>query len=162
MSYPAISVITPSFNQGRFIEETIVSGLDQGYPNLEYLIVDGGSRDGTVDTIRKYERHLAYWVSEPDRGQSHAINKGFQRATGEIVTWLNSDDLLMPGSLSRIAGLFSRRDGGWAAISAVARRPRRMPLLRPIMPSRGCQTDNRQGAPVTTSQQSRPPPTSGK
>src|ERR1700758_987177 len=82
--WPLLSVITPAYNQGQFIEETIRSVLLQGYPNLEYIIIDGGSKDGTVEVIRKYERWLSYWVTEPDNGQSHAINKGFRRARGEI------------------------------------------------------------------------------
>lgn len=104
--YPKISVITPSFNQGTFIEETIRSIIDQGYPNLEYIIIDGGSSDQSVEIIKKYNAEINYWVSEKDSGQSEAINKGLQRATGDIVTWICSDDLLLPGSLFRIAELF--------------------------------------------------------
>ena len=99
MEAPRISVVTPTFNQGAFIEKTIDSVLSQGYPNLEYIIVDGGSKDNTVEVIKKYERHLAYWVSEADRGQSHAINKGMERASGEYLTWLNSDDWYTPRAL---------------------------------------------------------------
>src|SRR5437870_5518796 len=103
MSCPRISMVTPSYNQGPFIRDTILSVLGQGYPNLEYLIIDGGSTDSTVEIIKEYEKHLSYRVSEKDNGQSHAINKGFRKATGEILMWLNSDDLLMPGALFFIA-----------------------------------------------------------
>lgn len=104
--WPKISLVTPSFNQGQFIEETIRSVLLQGYPKLEYIIIDGGSTDNTLDIIKKYEPWLTYWVSEPDRGQSHAINKGIEKATGEILLWLNSDDLVLPGVFALIAQKF--------------------------------------------------------
>ncbi|MEP7356056.1 MAG: glycosyltransferase family 2 protein [Anaerolineales bacterium] len=107
LAYPRITLVTPSFNQGRFLEETIRSILDQGYPNLEYIIIDGGSTDGSVDTIRKYAGQLAYWVSEPDRGQYHAINKGFERSTGEIMAWLNADDKHCPWALRTVAWMFA-------------------------------------------------------
>lgn len=105
--WPKISIVTPSFNQAEFIEETILSVINQGYPNLEYIIIDGGSTDGSVEIIRKYEKHLAYWVSEPDRGQAHAINKGISKITGDIFGWINSDDLLLPGSLKKIAEAYT-------------------------------------------------------
>lgn len=105
--YPKISLVTPSYNQGQFIEQTIRSILDQDYPNLEYSIIDGGSTDSTKKIIKKYANQLSHWVSEKDGGQSDAINKGFAKATGEIMGWLNSDDVLMPGSLSLIAKIFT-------------------------------------------------------
>jgi glycosyltransferase involved in cell wall biosynthesis len=101
--WPKISIVTPSYNQGRFVEETIRSVLLQGYPNLEYIIIDGGSSDGSVEIIKKYKEWLTYWVSEPDRGQSNAINKGFTKASGEIYSWLNSDDYLLTNALTNIA-----------------------------------------------------------
>jgi len=100
--WPRISIVTPSYNQGGFIEQAIRSVLLQGYPNLEYFVVDGGSTDGAVEVIGRYERWITWWVSEADRGQSHAINKGFARATGEIFAWLNSDDYYLPGALEAV------------------------------------------------------------
>ncbi len=105
--WPAISLITPSFNQGRYIEETIRSVLLQGYPNLEYHIIDGGSTDETVEIIRKYEKWLSGWVSEKDAGQSDAINKGFMRCSGEVFNWLCSDDVMAPGALKTVGEQFS-------------------------------------------------------
>ena len=104
--WPRISIVTPGLNQGQFIEETIRSVLLQGYPNLEYIIIDGGSTDDSVDIIKKYIQWLAYWITEPDRGQSHAINKGLTRATGEILAYINSDDLYEPGAFKKIAKIF--------------------------------------------------------
>lgn len=105
-NYPKISIVTPSYNQGQYIEETILSVIGQNYPNLEYIIIDGGSTDNTVEIIKKYEKHLAYWVSEADKGMYHAIQKGFEQSTGEIMAWINSDDLFVSNSFFTIAKVF--------------------------------------------------------
>lgn len=104
--WPCVTIVTPSYNQGQFIEETIRSVLLQGYPNLEYIIMDGGSTDDSVEIIRKYDPWLAHWVSQPDGGQSNAINKGFERATGEIYAWLNSDDTVEPNAVQCVTKYF--------------------------------------------------------
>ncbi len=156
---PTITVVTPSFNQGRFLEETIRSVLLQGYPNLDYVVIDGGSTDTSIDIIRRYEPWLSYWVSENDRGQCHAINKGFQRATGEIFCWLNSDDTFEPGALHAIAAhfilhpdwqvltgscYFIGADGGY--LDARTREP--LPGLRP--PQSICRTPRADGCDTFT------------
>ncbi len=105
--HPKISIVTPSYNQAKFLEETILSVLNQNYPNLEYIIIDGGSTDGSVDIIRKYEDRLAFWVSEPDEGQYDAVNKGFSKSTGEIMVLLNSYDKYVSGAFLSIGEIFS-------------------------------------------------------
>jgi len=111
--WPCISIITPSYNQGKYLEETIRSVLLQAYPNLEYIIIDGGSSDSSVDIIRKYGAWITYWESKPDQGQSHAINKGLQRVTGEIVAWINSDDLYSREVFKKIASLYRESSAGF-------------------------------------------------
>lgn len=106
MNYPKISIVIPSYNQGRFIEDTLLSVINQAYPNLEILVIDGGSNDNSVDIIRKHASHISYWVSEPDGGQTKGLIKGFNRATGDIWCWLNSDDLHTPHTLFEVADSF--------------------------------------------------------
>lgn len=105
---PRISIITPSFNQGQFLDETIRSVLSQDYPNLDYVVMDGGSTDGSVEIIKSYESQLTYWQSQADGGQYDAINKGFAKTTGEVMGWLNSDDKYAPGALDLVAELFAQ------------------------------------------------------
>lgn len=105
---PLVTIVTPSFNQVRFLEQTIRSVLGQDHPNLEYLLVDGGSTDGSLQIIQKYSSQFAWWVSETDEGQADAINKGLQRARGEIVAWLNSDDLYLPGAINQALQAFDQ------------------------------------------------------
>src|SRR5713226_256092 len=114
--WPRISIVTPSYNQGQFIEETIRSVLLQGYPSAEYIVIDGGSRDASFKIIKRYEHYIDYWISEKDKGQSDALNRGFARATGEYLTWVNSDDILLPNALYLIAQSIRRApDRKWLA-----------------------------------------------
>lgn len=107
-SYPKISVVIPSYNQVQFLERTILSVLNQNYPNTEIIIIDGSSKDGSIELIKKYEPYISYWVSEPDKGQSNAINKGFKMASGDIIGWQNSDDIYLPGFFCSAAESFQK------------------------------------------------------
>lgn len=107
MNLPRISIIIPSYNQGDFLEKAICSVLDQVYPNLELILIDGGSNDQSLEIIQKYAKNLTYWISEPDLGQSQAINKGLAKTSGEIINWLNADDFYEPKALWKVAQFFS-------------------------------------------------------
>jgi glycosyltransferase involved in cell wall biosynthesis len=104
---PKISIVTPSYNQGKFLESTLKSVLEQDYPNFEYVVIDGGSNDNSLSIIKKYQKKLKYFESKKDRGQSHAINKGFAKTDGEIMAWINSDDMYRPGTLRLVASIFA-------------------------------------------------------
>lgn len=110
MNCPKVSIVTPVYNQAQYLEKTIYSLLQQNYPNLEYIIVDGGSTDGTLEIIKKYEDKLAYWISEKDNGMYEAIQKGFEKSTGEIMAWLNADDIYIQNSLYVISEIFTSFD----------------------------------------------------
>jgi glycosyltransferase involved in cell wall biosynthesis len=112
MKSPLISIVTPSYNQAQFIRATIDSVLSQGYPNLEYFVIDGGSTDGTIDILKSYGDKI-HWVSEKDAGQTDAINKGMRMAKGEILAYLNSDDVYMPGALTAVAEYYTRTHADW-------------------------------------------------
>lgn len=105
--YPKITIVTPVYNNVKFIEDSVTSVLNQKYPNLEYIVIDGGSTDGTVEIIEKYKDKLTYYVSEKDRGQTHALNKGFGKATGDVLAWLNADEEYLPGTLFKVGQAFS-------------------------------------------------------
>lgn len=113
MNYPKISIITPNFNGGEYLEQTILSVLSQNYPNLEYIIIDGGSTDNSIDIIKKYESQLRYWISEPDNGLYEAVQKGFDKSTGEIMAWINSDDVYHPKAFFTVAEIFNLDGVNW-------------------------------------------------
>jgi glycosyltransferase involved in cell wall biosynthesis len=123
-SLPRFSVVVPSYNQGKFVERTILSILNQDYPNLELIIIDGGSSDETLSIIHKYEKYLAYWHSQPDKGQSDALNIGFSKASGDIFAWQNSDDIYLPGAFHNVARVFKEKMhvavcyGNWFSIDS--------------------------------------------
>lgn len=131
-----ISIVTPSFNQAEFIEETIQSVLHQEYPGVEYIIIDGGSEDGSENIIRKYEDQLTFWVSEPDAGQTDAINKGLRHATGDIVAYINSDDSYCPGTFLKIAEYFEQNHDVAMVYGDVLRTDRNGEYLTTFRPSK--------------------------
>ncbi|MDN5869437.1 MAG: glycosyltransferase [Nitrococcus sp.] len=130
MSLPTISVVVPSLNQGAFIEATLQSIVDQGYPNLELIVIDGGSKDESVDVIRKYSSSISYWISEPDAGQTNALIKGFSRAVGDIQCWINSDDQMANRSMFQVADFFQRMPDAEAVFGDTAWMDRHGRLLR--------------------------------
>jgi glycosyltransferase involved in cell wall biosynthesis len=138
---PKISVVTPSFGQGEFIEETIRSVLLQDYPNLEFFVMDGGSKDATLDVLRKYDKWITKWVSEADHGQSDAINKGWRWATGDLLAYLNSDDTYLPGALWQVAAAWIREPSAVAVVGGVVRTDLESVVVReprkPKLPGRG-------------------------
>lgn len=136
---PKLTIITPSYNQAAFIDRTIRSVLDQGYENLEYLIVDGGSTDGSAKIIERYADRLAWWVSEPDEGQTHALSKGLERATGDVVAYINSDDYYLPGALDTAVSVLEASSALWAAGAArfVDAKGRMTEVWWPERPPRG-------------------------
>jgi glycosyltransferase involved in cell wall biosynthesis len=136
---PRLSIVTPSFNQAAFVERTLRSVLDQGYPNLEYIVVDGGSSDGSAEIIERYADRLAWWVSEPDNGQTDALNKGLRRATGDIVAYINSDDYYLPGAFEAAVEALGRSNALWAVGSArfVDKHDRPTANWRPQLPRGG-------------------------
>lgn len=119
-NYPKITIVTPSYNQAKFLRETIESVLNQNYPNLEYFIIDGGSTDGSVDIIQEYNDRIDWWVSEKDKGQSDAICKGFERATGDLFAWLNSDDVYFPEALWKIGKAYAQFPGASIYVGGIA------------------------------------------
>ncbi|NMH86355.1 glycosyltransferase family 2 protein [Flavivirga algicola] len=105
---PTVSIVTPNYNQAQFIEQTLLSVINQDYPNIEYIVIDGGSNDGSIDIIKKYEKYLTYWETSPDKGMYDAINKGFKRASGDIMCWINSDDILVSSAIKEVVGLMDK------------------------------------------------------
>jgi glycosyltransferase involved in cell wall biosynthesis len=136
---PKLTIVTPSFNQAAFLERTLRSVLDQGYENLEYIVVDGGSTDGSAEILERYADRLAWWVSEPDAGQTDAINKGLRRATGDVIAYINSDDHYLPGAFEAAVGALERSDALWVVGSArfVDANDRPSHVWEPHLPRRG-------------------------